>query len=493
MAQNNPKRKGIRISQLAKLAGVPIPTIKHYLNEGLLPRPTKTGRTMSYYGNDCIDRVRLIKRLRTDRFLPLSVIKRIIESGASLEGEVALGEALINVSALAPSTGVTLRRQIAKETGYLLSKIDKMEALGLILPRIAHRGKEYDQIDCKIISLMRQREEAGLPFDYSLEMMSMYRAHIQQIVKEDAKLFVRRMLKNTSASDAAGYVREGDKALGAFMPLIKAKLVSSNAETLVEELNAIPGRLAESLRFRSLRTFSEKDGGQPGRAGSESLLMLFVAGIGKKSKRTVPESTMYSPEIMSLISGISDLVAGRAAEALLCFSQAAACKATRLLAQALSGLAHVARIPQAPGVLSPMHAITDGIACFDASRGHSSDPETALLYSYFRGVGLAIIPEIFDTHHEAAADLRAVIDSATLDAAGDEAGLKRLYSEIRAKAAYFLAQMYLCDEKYEAAHEILGCMKKRWGTSFYGAWARKRMRELNNIRPALAQKDNTFS
>ncbi|MBI5115979.1 MerR family transcriptional regulator [Candidatus Poribacteria bacterium] len=485
MAQNKPKRKGLRISQLAKLAGVPIPTIKHYLNEGLLPRPTKTGRTMSYYGNDCIDRVRLIKRLRTDRFLPLSVIKRIIESGASLEGEVALGEALMNVSALAPSTGATLRRQIAKETEYPLSKIDKMEALGLIRPRMTPRGKEYDQIDCKIISLMRQREEAGLPFDYSLEMMSMYRAHIRQIVKEDARLFVRRMLKNTSASDAARYVREGDKALAAFMPLIKAKLVSSNAETLVEELNAIPDRLEESLRFRSPRTLSEMDSGQPRRVGSESRLTLLFAAIRGKNKRAVPESTICSPEIMSLMNGISDLVAGRAAEALLCFSRAVTCEAILPLAQALSGLAHMARIPQAPGVLSPMHAITDGIASFDASRGHSSDPETTLLYSYLRGVGLAIIPEIFDTHHEAAADLRAVIDSANADAACRDAGLKRLCPEIRAKAAYFLAQMYLCDENYDAAYEILDSMKKKCGSGFYGKWARRQLHELNK-----SQKEN---
>ena len=55
--------------------GVPAPTIKHYLREGLLPEPVKTSRNMAYYPPEFVDRIRLIKRLQEERFMPLKAIK----------------------------------------------------------------------------------------------------------------------------------------------------------------------------------------------------------------------------------------------------------------------------------------------------------------------------------------------------------------------------------------------------------------------------------
>ncbi len=51
------------------------PTIKHYLREGLLPEPVKTSRNMAYYPPEFVDRIRLIKRLQEERFMPLKAIK----------------------------------------------------------------------------------------------------------------------------------------------------------------------------------------------------------------------------------------------------------------------------------------------------------------------------------------------------------------------------------------------------------------------------------
>jgi len=70
----------VRISELARLAGVPAPTIKHYMREGLLPRPQfRTSRNMAYYDAALANRVRTIKSLQQTRFLPLRVIEQILE------------------------------------------------------------------------------------------------------------------------------------------------------------------------------------------------------------------------------------------------------------------------------------------------------------------------------------------------------------------------------------------------------------------------------
>ena len=67
--------------ELAEAAGVSAGTIKHYLREGLLPEPIRTSRNMAYYPREFVERVKLIKQLQEERFLPLKVIKEILEDG----------------------------------------------------------------------------------------------------------------------------------------------------------------------------------------------------------------------------------------------------------------------------------------------------------------------------------------------------------------------------------------------------------------------------
>ena len=69
----------LRISELAERSGVPVATIRHYLREGLLPEPVKTSRNMAYYPPEFVDRIRLIKQLQEERFMPLRVIRELLE------------------------------------------------------------------------------------------------------------------------------------------------------------------------------------------------------------------------------------------------------------------------------------------------------------------------------------------------------------------------------------------------------------------------------
>src|SRR5947209_14319147 len=70
-----------KMSELAERSGVSAATIKHYLREGLLgpdEEVVRTSRNMAYYPPDFVDRVRLIKRLQEERFMPLRVIRELI-------------------------------------------------------------------------------------------------------------------------------------------------------------------------------------------------------------------------------------------------------------------------------------------------------------------------------------------------------------------------------------------------------------------------------
>lgn len=60
----------MRISELATLSGVTVPTIKYYLREGLLPEGQRSSATQAEYGD------RHLQRLR--------VVRALIESGVSI-------------------------------------------------------------------------------------------------------------------------------------------------------------------------------------------------------------------------------------------------------------------------------------------------------------------------------------------------------------------------------------------------------------------------
>ena len=73
-------RELLKISELAERADVPVATVRHYLREGLLPEPVKTSRNMAYYPPEFVERIRLIKQLQEERFMPLRVIRELLEN-----------------------------------------------------------------------------------------------------------------------------------------------------------------------------------------------------------------------------------------------------------------------------------------------------------------------------------------------------------------------------------------------------------------------------
>ncbi|MEN8244517.1 MAG: pyridoxal-phosphate dependent enzyme [Thermodesulfobacteriota bacterium] len=118
------KKCRLKISQLARRAGVSIPTVKHYVREGLLPRPKKTSRNMAYYSEANINRIRLIKKLQKEKYLPLDVIKRLMDTGKALDEEPGTGSA-------------------PKAAGYPLGKTDLLQEKGPVHPISQDDSKVY--------------------------------------------------------------------------------------------------------------------------------------------------------------------------------------------------------------------------------------------------------------------------------------------------------------------------------------------------------------
>jgi len=94
----------LRMRELAQRSGVSAGTIKHYVREGLLGGDegiVRTSRNMAYYPPELVERIRLIKRLQEERFMPLRAIRALLDDDPDRAGTLVELEDRILERALA--------------------------------------------------------------------------------------------------------------------------------------------------------------------------------------------------------------------------------------------------------------------------------------------------------------------------------------------------------------------------------------------------------
>jgi DNA-binding transcriptional MerR regulator len=78
----------MKVSELSQRARVPVPTIKFYIREGLLPAGERTGRNQADYSEEHLERLALIRALRDDAGLGIAAIGRALAASANAENFV---------------------------------------------------------------------------------------------------------------------------------------------------------------------------------------------------------------------------------------------------------------------------------------------------------------------------------------------------------------------------------------------------------------------
>jgi DNA-binding transcriptional MerR regulator len=74
------QRWALRMKDLCDASGLNRQAIHFYVKEGLLPAGKKSSRNMAWYGPVHLERLRLVRRLQHERFLPLRAIKAVLDA-----------------------------------------------------------------------------------------------------------------------------------------------------------------------------------------------------------------------------------------------------------------------------------------------------------------------------------------------------------------------------------------------------------------------------
>ncbi|MGZ3147390.1 MerR family transcriptional regulator [Lentzea chajnantorensis] len=68
----------MRVGELAKRSGVPVPTIKYYLREGLLPAGVLTSPNQAHYDEEHLRRLRLVRALVDVGGLSIAAVREVL-------------------------------------------------------------------------------------------------------------------------------------------------------------------------------------------------------------------------------------------------------------------------------------------------------------------------------------------------------------------------------------------------------------------------------
>jgi DNA-binding transcriptional MerR regulator len=231
-------RSLLKMSELAERSGVSAGTIKHYLREGLLGSEadiTRTSRNMAYYPPDFVERIRLIKRLQEERFMPLRVIRAVLRDDPQrVEALIALEDRIIERAVAAGERTRTSRSAVEKAYDVPRNVLERLEQLGVLTPT----ARGYDADDVQIIEAISRFRAGGYDeaIGFTVYDTIRYREALAPLVEEEVRVLLGRL---------AGTVDE-DRAM---------EIIASGAEPLRELIGAMHSKLllAELGRAREQR------------------------------------------------------------------------------------------------------------------------------------------------------------------------------------------------------------------------------------------------
>jgi DNA-binding transcriptional MerR regulator len=200
----------LKMSELAERSGVSAGTIKHYLREGLLgdgDEIVRTSRNMAYYPPEYVERIRLIKRLQEDRFMPLRVIKdRIVERAVEQRESERVSAA-----------------EARRRYDIPANVLDRLAELGVLTP--SARG--YDADDVKIIEAVSRFRAGGYDEQLGFTVFDTlrYRDALEPLVQEEVRTLLDRLAGEVDVERAVEIIAAGAEPLRDLIGAMHSKLL----------------------------------------------------------------------------------------------------------------------------------------------------------------------------------------------------------------------------------------------------------------------------
>ena len=223
-----PTEEMLRMGELARASGVSAATIKHYLREGLLPEPVKTSRNMAYYPAEFVDRIKLIKQLQEERYMPLRVIKDLLDEDpqrarALIElGDRLLEHALAGERERVSAAEVRDRYEIPQEV------LDRLAQLEVLTPD----EEGYSPTDVHIIEAISRFRAGGYEerIGFTVYDTLRYKEAMASLVKQEVDVLMERLAGEMDPDDAMALIEAGNQPLNDLLAAMHTKSLVAELE-----------------------------------------------------------------------------------------------------------------------------------------------------------------------------------------------------------------------------------------------------------------------
>jgi DNA-binding transcriptional MerR regulator len=221
----------LKISELAEEAGVPVATVRHYLREGLLPEGEKTSRNMAYYPRELVERIRLIKQLQEERFMPLRVIGELLERE---DGDPDRLRALVDLEArviglaLADERERTSAAELSERYDVPIEVLERLSSLGVTGPH----AEGYSPSDERIVEAISRFRAAGYDesVGFTVHDAARFLEPLEDLARREAEMLSSKVMGRFDPERAAEMITAGMDPLRALVAAMHSKLLSRELE-----------------------------------------------------------------------------------------------------------------------------------------------------------------------------------------------------------------------------------------------------------------------
>jgi DNA-binding transcriptional MerR regulator len=219
---------GLKISELAERSGVSAGTIRHYLREGLLGGEegiVRTSRNMAYYPPELVERIELIKRLQEERFMPLRMIKVVLEEDPEhVRALVELEDRILERAlAGAEEGGRITAKEVRERYEIPRNVLERLAEIGVLTPN----RSGYEQDDVKIIEAIASFRAGGYEeaLGFTVYDTLRYREALEPLVREEVRALLDRLAGEVEIERALQIVAAGVEPLRELIGAMHAKLL----------------------------------------------------------------------------------------------------------------------------------------------------------------------------------------------------------------------------------------------------------------------------
>jgi DNA-binding transcriptional MerR regulator len=171
----------------------------------------KTSRNMAYYPADFVDRIRLIKQLQEERFMPLKVIKGMLDEDPDRAMALVELEDRILERALAGEEKRTSAAEVKRRYEMPQEVLARLEELGILSPN----SRGYSPSDVRVVEAISRFRAGGYDerIGFTVYDTLRYKRVLQDLVKEEVSVLMERLAGEMDTDSAVELIEAGSAPL----------------------------------------------------------------------------------------------------------------------------------------------------------------------------------------------------------------------------------------------------------------------------------------